>query len=63
MLLALYTPYKPAVALILVGTAVNGLTGSYGTYLTVRRRCARRTLLRVHLSVIYIPLPIEVHKT
>lgn len=36
VLVALSAPYKLAVALIMVGTALNGLTGSYGTYLTVR---------------------------
>ncbi len=39
VLAALSAPYyKTAVTLILVGTALNGLTGSYGTYLAVRAR-------------------------
>lgn len=49
VLLALYVPYKPAVALILVGTALNGLTGSYGTYLTVRAWRATAALFTLSL--------------
>lgn len=43
VLIALRSPFKLAMALILVGTAVNGLLGSYGTYLTVGRK---KTLAR-----------------
>lgn len=39
VLIALHAPYKLAVALVMVGIGVNGLTGSYGTYLTVCHVC------------------------